>query len=308
MNNNPCSCIDIEVEIGANEKYHASLQGRDEANQHPISAITDLTETLAAKQDTIEDLEVIREGAAKGETAAQPNDIKDSQITIERNSVSIGSFTLNQSSGETINILVPTTASDVGALPDSTKYAAAILVQMNPSTFVITFQLKDQDGNNIGVSQSIDIPLESVVVGGRYDDSTKKVILTLENGQTVEFSVADLVAGLQSEITNDNKLSADLVDDTSTIHKFVSAQDKTTWNNKQDALIEGSNIKIQNNVISTQTDNSSISTSNGKIQTIGVINVAGNLQTDWSGTTSQYLQAVESGIISANTVCILTDA
>ena len=34
---------------------------------------------------------------------------------------------------------------------------------------------------------------------------------TLQNGNTVDFSVADLVAGLQSEITSNNKLSADLL-------------------------------------------------------------------------------------------------
>jgi hypothetical protein len=40
----------------------------------------------------------------------------------------------------------------------------------------------------------IDLPLESVVVSGSYDSVNKKVVLTLENGNTVEFSVADLVA------------------------------------------------------------------------------------------------------------------
>jgi hypothetical protein len=40
----------------------------------------------------------------------------------------------------------------------------------------------------------IDLPLESVVVSGSYDSVTKKVILTLENGSTIEFSIADLVS------------------------------------------------------------------------------------------------------------------
>jgi hypothetical protein len=75
----------------------------------------------------------------------------------------------------------------------------------------------------------IDLPLESVVVSGSYDAVNKKVILTLENGNTVEFSVADLVAGLQSEITSSNKLDADLVDDSTSTNKFVTASDKTTW-------------------------------------------------------------------------------
>ena len=54
---------------------HDSLFNRDIPNQHPISAITNLTETLAGKQDTIEDLDTIREGAAEGATAVQPSDL-----------------------------------------------------------------------------------------------------------------------------------------------------------------------------------------------------------------------------------------
>lgn len=46
--------------------------------------------------------------------------ISNATITIQKNSTTVESFTLNQSSNETINITVPTQASDVGALPDST--------------------------------------------------------------------------------------------------------------------------------------------------------------------------------------------
>ena len=80
------------------------------------------------------------------------------------------------------------------------------------------------------------MPIESVVVGGYYDNVNKKVVLELEGGSTVEFSVADLVSGLQTEITSSNKLSSDLVDDSSSSKKFVTSSEKTTWNNKQNAL------------------------------------------------------------------------
>lgn len=141
----------------------------------------------------------------------------------------------------TSNIIL--TSSDVGALPNSTKYGASISLSIDSSTYVVTAQLKDQDGNNLGNAQTIDLPLESVVVNGTYDNTTKKVILTLQNGSTIEFSVADLVSGLQTEITSNNKLSADLVDDTSTTHKFVSSSDITNWNSKQNAISDLSEIR-----------------------------------------------------------------
>lgn len=139
---------------------------------------------------------------------------------------------------------IPTTASDVNALPDSTKYWASITVSVDTTDYKITTTLKDQDWNTLGTAQVIDLPLESVVVSWSYDSVNKKVVLTLENGNTVEFSVADLVAGLQSEITSSNKLDADLVDDSTSTNKFVTSSDKTTWNWKQDALIAWTNITI----------------------------------------------------------------
>lgn len=114
-----------------------------------------------------------------------------------------------------------------------TNTGSLIDLEINDTTYVVTLKLKTQDGTIIS-TDTIDLPLESVVVSGRYDNTTKKVILTLENGSEVDFSVADLVAGLQTEITSQNKLASDLVDDTNSGNKFVTTSEKQTWNNKLD--------------------------------------------------------------------------
>ena len=112
-----------------------------------------------------------------------------------------------------------------GGLPSSTKYGSSIDMSMNSSTYVLTVTLKDQDGNTLGTSQSVDLPLETMVINGHYDDNTKKVVLTLQNGSTVEFSVADLVSGLQTEITAQNKLSSDLLKNGTNVKLFLSSDD-----------------------------------------------------------------------------------
>ena len=114
-----------------------------------------------------------------------------------------------------------------------TNTGSLIDLEINDTTYVVILKLKNQDGTIIS-TDTIDLPLESVVVSGRYDNTTKKVILTLENGSEVDFSVADLVAGLQTEITSSNKLASDLVDDTNSGNKFVTTSEKQTWNNKYD--------------------------------------------------------------------------
>ncbi len=126
--------------------------------------------------------------------------------------------------------------SSYGKNIDFSAYATSLLLEIDSSTYVVTATLKNKNGDTLGTPQIIDLPLETVVVGGSYDDSTKKVILTLKNGNTIEFSVADLVDGLQPEITANNKLSSDLVDDTNHTNKFVTSSEKSAWNGKQDAL------------------------------------------------------------------------
>lgn len=119
-----------------------------------------------------------------------------------------------------------------------TAVGNSIVMSIDSSTYVLTVSLKNSAGTVLN-TQTVDLPLETMVVSGSYDSTNKKIILTLKNEQTIEFSVADLVSGLQSEITSSNKLSADLVDDTSTTNKFVSESDKTTWNSKYDKPIAG---------------------------------------------------------------------
>ena len=160
-------------------------------------------------------------------TVAKKTDIANGTLTIQKNGTNVATFTANQSTSATANITVPVTAADVNALPDTTKYVANASMTINSTTYVVTLQLKDQDGNNIGTAQTIDLPLESVVVSGSYDSVNKKIVLTLQDGSTIDVPIADLVAGLQTEITSTNKLDADLVDDSTSANKFVTAAQRT---------------------------------------------------------------------------------
>lgn len=130
-----------------------------------------------------------------------------------------------------------------------------ISVSIDSSTYVMTVSLKH--GNSVLASGTVDLPLETMVVSGSYDAQTKKIILTLQNGQTVEFSVADLVEGLVSTtdlerilanyqplIDSSHKVSADNIDDTQSTNKFVpscSASDN------------GKFLRVVNGVASWQT-------------------------------------------------------
>ena len=119
-----------------------------------------------------------------------------------------------------------------------TSTGSLIDLEVNSGTYVVTLYLKDIDGNVIS-TDSIDLPLESVVVSGSFDSTNKKIVLTLQNGNTIDIPVGDLVAGLQTEITSANKIASDLIDDNNSGNKFTNTSEKQTWNNKYDKPIAG---------------------------------------------------------------------
>ena len=200
----------------------------------------------------------------------------------EIESIKVNNTTINPDANKIVNITVPITAADVSALPDTTKYAVALSLTIDASTFVVTAQLKDQNGDNLGTAQTIDLPLESVVVGGSYDSQTQKVVLTLQNGNTIEFSVADLVSGLQTELSASNKLNPAYIDYDST-HRAVSDTEKSTWNGKQNAIDSSHKLSADlvddtnaTNKFATEEELEQIQTNKNNIlsiqQTIGDIN------------------------------------
>lgn len=166
--------------------------------------------------------------------------VNDATLTIQKNGTNVGTFTANSSQDKIINIRVPSTAADVNALPASTAYGASLSLTMNSSTYVLTARLRDQNGNNLGSAQTIDLPLESVVVSGSYDSTNKKIVLTLQNGSTIDVPVGDLINGLQSEITAQNPLSADFVTDGNT-NKVYTETEKT----KLAGIQAGAEVNVQ---------------------------------------------------------------
>lgn len=77
------------------------------------------------------------------------------------------------------------------------KLACKIDAEIDPTNYVMTVRLKNSLGQQLSQTQ-IDLPLETVVVSGRYDEAGKQVVLTLENGEDISFSIADLIDGLVS--------------------------------------------------------------------------------------------------------------
>lgn len=117
------------------------------------------------------------------------------------------SKTITQAFSNPTSYYFETTSNKVNSLNDTTSTlkfpsnkATADYVKANAiESFTFdasTYQIKFFNGNGTQVGSTIDLPVESVVVNASYDNNTKKLTLTLANGNTIEISLADLVSGL----------------------------------------------------------------------------------------------------------------
>ena len=160
-----------------------------------------------------------------------------------------------------------------------TSTGSSIELSINSSTYVMTLNLKNASGTVISTG-TIDLPLETMVVGATYDNTNKKIVLTLKNGSTIDVPVGDLVSGLQSEITSSNKLSSDLVDDTNHTNKFVTASEKEQITTNATDI---SNIKDGTSIDSFGDVETALSGKEDSSNKTGVLNS--------SSTTAQYPHA-----------------
>lgn len=158
--------------------------------------------------------------------------IGEATLSIQKNGTTIDTFSANATTDKTVNITVPV----------SSDYLGSFDLSIDSSTYVMTLQGKDGAGNNKGTAQTIDLPLETMVVNGSYDSTNQKIVLTLKNGTTVDIPIGALINGLQEEITSTNKLSADLVEDGNT-NKVYTATEKT----KLSGIAEGAEVNVQSN-------------------------------------------------------------
>lgn len=119
-----------------------------------------------------------------------------------------------------------------------TSNVQGLVLTMNPTTYVITAYLIDGEGQQVGESQSIDIPLESTIVGASYDNTTKIITFTLTSGATLTVPIGDIIYGLQPLIDAQHKLNASLVDDTQGRLKFMWVGTAAQY------LVDGPNLPV----------------------------------------------------------------
>ena len=137
--------------------------------------------------------------------------IGDAYLTIKRNGTAVGSFSANSTVPVSIDITVPTQASDVGALPDSTVIGSANVTIQRNGTAVGTINTNQ----TVNAAINISVPTSASDVGALPDSTVignanvtikrnGTVIGTINANQTVNAAIDITVPTVVSDLTNDS--------------------------------------------------------------------------------------------------------
>ena len=226
INNKPLSAditlsssdIGAQTEITSSNKLSSDLV--DDTNKTHKFVTNAQMSTWNNKQDAINDLADIRTGAGKGATAIQPGDniselVNDAGYLTESDISAVMTYKGTVSTQEDL----PTSGNKKGdvytVVDDGAEYV------WNSTSWEYLGQLLDLDG----------YVTEDQLAG--YVPTSRKV-----NNKTLTSNITLSASDVNAHptITSSAKLSSDLVDDTNQTNKFVTATEKTTWNNKQNKI------------------------------------------------------------------------
>lgn len=101
-----------------------------------------------------------------------------------------------------------------------------LILTVNPLTYILTATLLNKDDEEIA-SQSIDLPLEEMIISIDYDSETKEIIFELKSGEVRRVPVGDIISGLVDLDTFNNAI-ADLEGAINELQNDI--------NNKQDKI------------------------------------------------------------------------
>lgn len=211
--------MDVTI-IGIIKKYVSSyvLSHFVQGTNISITENPDGTQTISASGEVSANDEVARESIATHianennphNVTAEQIGLNDSTITIKKNGTTVGSFSTNNAQDKDINISVPTSAIDIGALPDTTKYAGS-----------------STKGGSATSAQKLD---------NSKDAGSATQPIYFENGvpKATNYSVEKSVPS-DAKFTDTTYTSKSAVSG-GTTESLVTTGEKYNWNHKQDTL------------------------------------------------------------------------
>lgn len=187
----------------------------------------------------------------------------ETELGVRNNAVS-GTIPLRDTNGNIKVGNTPNNNNDAISKNYADTFGRSLEFTIDNSTFVMTLKLKDNNGNEIS-TQTVDLPLETMVVTGRYDYTTESLILELKNGQLITIPISDLISGLVTETSLATTLANYYTK--AQIDQMVSG---FVFADVDDYLSTTSENPVENKVITQELDKKANKDGNYPTMTVGV--------------------------------------
>lgn len=224
-----------------------------------ISADTDVLATKAdlnSKQNVIVDLPQIRSGASAGATAVQPEDLariattgsyNDSLDKPSVNNVVLignksldalgiqpkGNYALESEIPDVSNFITNTVDNLVNYYKKSETFTKQEVNDLISAITTMDIQVvQTLPTEDISTTTIYFVPKTTAGTNDVYDE----YVYVSNAWEHIGSTDIDL-SGYQTKIDSSHKLSSDLVDDSNQTNKFVTENEKTTWDNKASGII-----------------------------------------------------------------------
>lgn len=173
------------------DNYEEKIDGRiSNINERIDNTRTDLEKIIDVKISALSEIITHMDTDQEQFEARVENDIKPLKDAIDKANQDIAQEVLDRKSA--INDLKIDLVNSLNG-----SKVAQLNISRNLQTSDYTFTITTVDGTVLA-QDSINIPVDSVVQSGTYDPTTKSVILTLNNGNSISIPVGGLVSGLAS--------------------------------------------------------------------------------------------------------------
>lgn len=240
-----------------------NVQGQAETNAQNIASnsenITSNTNLINNNKEAVDnEITLINQNIANIQNSVSDNSTSISDIQIEQQTQNTN---ISQNTTNIINIKTEQTTQNNDIKTNKENIAMleseagnTLDLTMDSSTYVMTLDLKNKAGETLS-TKSIDLPLETMVINAEYLKDSKEIQLTLQNGNTTKFSVADLIDGLASttdlntEITNRENQDKTLQDEITENKNNITTNTTDIANIKTEQETQNNNIEKANALI-----------------------------------------------------------
>lgn len=197
----------IDAILQAEAARESAERSRIDAESNRATAEADRVTAESARKTAVEEaLDDVDDKIAEVDKMVADGDFDGFSPTVKTEAVSGGTrVTITDKTGDhTFVILNGTNGSDGDNGADGSLVDYRISTTLNTDNYTLTVAITDTEGNIIN-SDTVDFPLESVVVDGDEQDGI--LTLVLQNGNTIDIEIGDMVRGLATEATVDAKIA-----------------------------------------------------------------------------------------------------